>query len=64
MSSLDAVGEVKDYVEQAIKWGHKAIAFTDHGGVYAYPEIHKHTKGKDIKPIYGIELNYVNEFDF
>ncbi|MDD4468798.1 MAG: PolC-type DNA polymerase III [Acholeplasmataceae bacterium] len=64
MSNLDGITEVKDYIDQAVKWGHKAIAFTDHDGVYAYPDIYKYSKGKDIKPIYGVELNYVNEYDF
>ncbi|MDY0210247.1 MAG: PolC-type DNA polymerase III [Acholeplasma sp.] len=64
MSNMDGITDVKDYVDQAIKWGHKAIAFTDHDGLYAYPDIAKATKGKDIKPIYGVELNYVDETGF
>lgn len=64
MSNLDGVGDVKDYLAQAIKWGHKAIAFTDHDGLYAYPEIHKHAKNKPIKPIYGVELSYIDETAF
>ena len=51
----------KTMFDQAIKWGHKAIAFTDHDGLYAYPDIAKATKGQPIKPIYGAELNYVDE---
>ena len=61
---MDGITDVKDYVDQAIKWGHKAIAFTDHDGLYAYPDIAKATKGKPIKPIYGAELNYVDETAF
>ncbi|MBF0846172.1 PHP domain-containing protein, partial [Streptococcus danieliae] len=34
--------------------GHEAIAFTDSYGVQAYPEICNSSKGKDIKPIYGL----------
>ncbi len=64
LSNLDAVGDVKEYINQAIGWGHKAIAFTDHDGLYAYPEIDKYTLNKDIKPIYGVELEYVDEDDF
>ena len=64
MSNMDAVTDVEDYVNQAIKWGHEAIAFTDHNGLYAYPDIFKATKGKDIKPIYGVELDFVDETNF
>lgn len=41
-------------VERAIKWGHKAIAITDHGCVQGYPEACNAADGK-IKIIYGIE---------
>jgi len=64
MSNMDAVTDATDYIEQAIKWGHEAIAFTDHNGLYAYPEIFKAVKGKDIKPIYGVELDFVDEMSF
>lgn len=64
MSNLDGVTSASDYIDQAIKWGHKAIAFTDHDGLYAYPEIYKASKGKDIKPIYGVELSYFDETQF
>ena len=64
MSALDAVCGVKDYVKAALKWGHKAIAFTDHDGVYSFHDIMAATDGKDIKPIYGVELGLVDEQKF
>ena len=64
MSALDAICDVKDYVNMALKWGHKAIAFTDHDGVYSYHDIMVATQGKDIKPIYGVELGLVDEKKF
>ncbi|MBE0701239.1 MAG: PHP domain-containing protein, partial [Acholeplasmataceae bacterium] len=64
MSNMDGVTDVDDYVNQALKWGHEAIAFTDHNGLYAYPDIHKATKDKNIKPIYGVELDFVDETKF
>jgi len=64
MSNMDGIGEVSEYINQAVKWGHEAIAFTDHNGLYAYPEIFKATKNKAIKPIYGVELDFVDEKAF
>ncbi len=60
MSNMDGIGDVSEYVDQAIKWGHEAIAFTDHNALYAYPDIYKQTKNKKIKPIYGVELDFVD----
>lgn len=64
MSALDALTPAEEYIEQALKWGHKAIAFTDHDGVYSFHDVMKATKGKPIKPIYGCELGYVDEAKF
>ncbi len=61
MSNLDAVTSVKDYLDIAEKWGHEALAFTDHNGVYAFPEIEKHLRGKKIKPILGAEFDFIAE---
>jgi len=38
MSDMDGVSEVKDIVKRAYKWGHRAIAITDHGVVQAYTD--------------------------
>ncbi|MCH5188335.1 MAG: PolC-type DNA polymerase III [Oscillospiraceae bacterium] len=53
-SAMDSVMEAKAYVKQAIKWGHKAVALTDHGVVQAFPDVFK-AKTDDIKIIYGCE---------
>ena len=38
MSDMDGVSDVKDIIKRAIKWGHKAIAITDHGNVQSFTD--------------------------
>lgn len=55
MSRMDGITPIKELVRTAIKWGHKALAITDHGVVQAFPFAYDEAKGKDIKLIYGVE---------
>ncbi len=61
MSPMDAVTPVNEFIKTAAKWGHKAIAVTDHGGLQAYPDANKAAKKYGIKVLYGIEANVVND---
>ncbi len=38
MSDMDGVSEAKDIVKRACKWGHRAIAITDHGVVQGFTD--------------------------
>lgn len=55
MSSMDGITSVGKIIEQATKFGHKAIAITDHGVVQAFPEAQDYGKKHNIKIIYGVE---------
>ncbi len=60
-SAMDAVVSAKELVKQAMKYGHKAVAITDHGCVQAFPEAF-HTADDTIKILYGCE-GYLIEKD-
>src|SRR5690606_1218342 len=61
MSQLDAVVSPTRLISQAAKWGHPAIAITDHAAVQAFPEAHSAAKANNIKVIYGVEANVVDD---
>ena len=72
MSDMDGVSYAKDLIAQAIKWGHKAIAITDHGNVQGFTEaLHgfdaikgkykKEGKELDFKVLYGVEAYLVDD---
>ena len=61
MSTMDALPEVEELVAKAAKWGHKAVAITDHGNVQSFPHGYKAAKKAGIQLIYGIEANIVED---
>lgn len=61
MSQMDGISSAGKYVEQAAKWGHKAIAITDHAVVQAFPEAYSASKKHGIKVLYGVEANVVDD---
>jgi len=61
MSQMDAVVSTTDLVKKAAEWGHDAVAITDHGGVYSFPEAHEASLDNDIQVIYGLEADIVDD---
>jgi DNA polymerase-3 subunit alpha (Gram-positive type) len=61
MSQMDAVTPVSTLISQAKKWGHKAVAVTDHAGAQSFPEAYGAGKKNDIKILYGVEANLVDD---
>ncbi len=62
LSEMDAISSPTALVNQAIKWGHEAIAVTDHGVVQALPEAYAASgKGSKIKLILGMEGYLVDD---
>ena len=62
-SQLDGLTDIKKLVQTAARWGHKAVALTDHGVLQGYPELCEAGKKAGIKVIYGVEGYYVNDVD-
>lgn len=61
MSSMDAVASATEVIKRAAKWGHKAIAITDHAVVQAFPEAMEASSKYGVKVIYGVEGYLVDD---
>ena len=70
MSQMDGVANEEAIVKQAMKWGHKAIAITDHNGVQGFPHVFNlvtgYNKGLEegqepFKVIYGAEFVMIDD---
>ena len=64
MSQMDALITPEEIVGTAIRWGHPAIAITDHGNVQSFPEIMlalEKSKDPNLKILYGMEAYFVND---
>ena len=70
MSQMDGVANEEAIVKQAMKWGHKAIAITDHNGVQGFPHVFNLVTGynknleegkEPFKVIYGAELVMIDD---
>ncbi|TPR17439.1 PolC-type DNA polymerase III [Apilactobacillus timberlakei] len=61
MSQMDATNSIGDFVARAKKWGQSAIAITDHAAVQGFPFAYTAAKKNDMKMIYGVEANVVDD---
>ena len=61
MSEMVGVADVKEIVERAIQYGHRAVAITDYAVAHSFPFAYKAAKGKDIKIIFGSEMYMVDD---
>ena len=70
MSQMDGVADETDLVKQAMKFGMKAVAITDHNGVQGFPHVFSfvtdHNKNlkegeEPFKAIYGSELVMIDD---
>ena len=61
-SEMDAVTDAGTLVKRAKAWGHRALAITDHGCAYAFPDAaHALSKGDTFQVIYGCEGYLVDD---
>ena len=67
LSAMDATIKPEEAVKTAVRYGHKAVAITDHGNLQAFPiametkEKLKKDKDVDIKVLYGVEAYFVDD---
>ncbi len=61
MSPLDGLNDASEFIDIGEKWGMEAMAFTDHAGVYEISTVEHSIGKKKIKPIYGVELPFIDD---
>lgn len=60
-SAMDAITKPDEVVETAFRWGHKAVAITDHGNLQAFPTAMLKAEKLGMKVLYGVEAYFVDD---
>lgn len=63
MSAMDATIKPDELIKTAHRWGHKAVAITDHGNLQSFPVAMGTVDDlkNEIKVLYGVEAYYVDD---
>jgi len=61
MSAMDSLVDVSLALQQAARWGHSALAITDHGVVQAFPHAYEEAEKHGLKLILGVEGYLVDD---
>lgn len=61
MSNMDGTNTIDDFAKQAKAWGHEAIAITDDNVVQGYPDAMSAAKKHDIRILYGVDADVVDD---
>ena len=61
MSSFDGIIDVNELIDTVEKYGHTAIGITDRNNIQSYPLVQKYIANKNIKPIYGVEVEIAED---
>ncbi|MFZ5824182.1 MAG: PolC-type DNA polymerase III [Bacillota bacterium] len=61
MSAMDGMIDPEDLVKTAIKWGHRAVAVTDHGVTQAFPAATHVKLPEGFKILFGCEFFLVDD---
>ena len=63
MSAMDAITKVDEVVKTAARWGHEAVAVTDHGNLQSFPiaMLTAEKLGGKVKVLYGVEAYFVDD---
>lgn len=64
MSNLDGLNDASEFLSMGEEWGMEAMAFTDHAGVYEIPDVTHSIGKKKIKPIFGVELPFIDDLSY
>lgn len=60
-SPLDGLSTIKEMVREALRHDQPGLGVTDHGTSAAHPDLQREAAKAGIKPVFGIEANFVDD---